>query len=101
MVFCNVVEFAESIGFECHNPYFNRWFSAIAAPVINQFSSLRHNPYFNRWFSAIMDLLVFKQEKKVTILILIDGFLQYRHGRVCISICFVTILILIDGFLQL
>ena len=38
-----------------------------------------HNPYFNRWFSAII-----KNESdaetalKVTILILIDGFLQYR-----------------------
>ena len=37
-----------------------------------------HNPYFNRWFSAIG----FKKELEmrkglVTILILIDGFLQY------------------------
>ena len=36
-----------------------------------------HNPYFNRWFSAIIG---FKEgvskEDKVTILILIDGFLQ-------------------------
>ena len=36
-----------------------------------------HNPYFNRWFSAIM----YKYQEKViegivTILILIDGFLQ-------------------------
>ena len=36
-----------------------------------------HNPYFNRWFSAIkfgknMSLYL----KEVTILILIDGFLQ-------------------------
>ena len=39
---------------------------------------LSHNPYFNRWFSAIMknnlfEIVVFK----VTILILIDGFLQW------------------------
>ena len=36
-----------------------------------------HNPYFNRWFSAI-SLLDKKQTIKiqVTILILIDGFLQ-------------------------
>ena len=36
-----------------------------------------HNPYFNRWFSAI-DLKVLKSVLKyfVTILILIDGFLQ-------------------------
>ena len=36
-----------------------------------------HNPYFNRWFSAMIDI---DQEeyiqKVVTILILIDGFLQ-------------------------
>ena len=37
----------------------------------------RHNPYFNRWFSAIEQM--FKQIIEhliVTILILIDGFLQ-------------------------
>ena len=37
----------------------------------------RHNPYFNRWFSAIhliKDYL--KSIQIVTILILIDGFLQ-------------------------
>ena len=41
---------------ECqsHNPYFNRWFSAIASKAWEQFTS-----------------------KFVTILILIDGFLQY------------------------
>ena len=38
-----------------------------------------HNPYFNRWFSAISlgdnkDLFI----RAVTILILIDGFLQYN-----------------------
>ena len=42
-----------------------------------------HNPYFNRWFSAIRigqtdQLLVLG----VTILILIDGFLQYRQRKV-------------------
>ena len=62
----------------CHNPYFNRWFSAIPEaikghcnvqkvtililidgflqsvrlyPIKNRKES--HNPYFNRWFSAI------------------------------------------------
>ena len=39
---------------EGHNPYFNRWFSAI-----NELNNIRkgyycHNPYFNRWFSAIV-----------------------------------------------
>ena len=37
-----------------HNPYFNRWFSAI-----DEFDGIfeamfSHNPYFNRWFSAIV-----------------------------------------------
>ena len=37
----------------CHNPYFNRWFSAIVN-VNGLFELLTcHNPYFNRWFSAI------------------------------------------------
>ena len=36
-----------------HNPYFNRWFSAIKGdPKMND-EKLSHNPYFNRWFSAI------------------------------------------------
>ena len=61
----------------------------------------RHNPYFNRWFSA---MTIIKKEdkdiKQVTILILIDGFLQYISYDV-FGIGFnVTILILIDGFLQ-
>ena len=41
MVFCN---FANSIGFELpkgrHNPYFNRWFSAIAAKISQNFTFL-------------------------------------------------------------
>ncbi len=38
-----------------------------------------HNPYFNRWFSAIQITLdVYFTKKEVTILILIDGFLQYH-----------------------
>ena len=36
----------------------------------------------------------------VTILILIDGFLQYNFRQIKISNYVVTILILIDGFLQ-
>ena len=36
-----------------HNPYFNRWFSAIKCIVINESEIKSHNPYFNRWFSAI------------------------------------------------
>ena len=37
-----------------HNPYFNRWFSAIEDKKIKKYNLLdSHNPYFNRWFSAI------------------------------------------------
>ena len=78
MVFCNLVE-KDIIGHEesCHNPYFNRWFSAIIKIVRSG------NTY-----------------KKVTILILIDGFLQYQEYGIYEPINNVTILILIDGFLQ-
>ena len=40
-----------------------------------------HNPYFNRWFSAILSRKYIDEGiKEVTILILIDGFLQFRKG---------------------
>ena len=60
-----------------------------------------HNPYFNRWFSAIkiIDDLI-DDLSKVTILILIDGFLQCHRGGTIMNLEQVTILILIDGFLQ-
>ena len=42
-------------GKHCHNPYFNRWFSAIYGTVISSLLNFfSHNPYFNRWFSAII-----------------------------------------------
>ena len=42
----------------------------------------RHNPYFNRWFSAIIDKTAIKTTvNDVTILILIDGFLQCKYHR--------------------
>ena len=60
-----------------HNPYFNRWFSAIYSRKRNPSNQIVcHNPYFNRWFSAILAKKGDKNDKKVTILILIDGFLQ-------------------------
>ena len=37
----------------CHNPYFNRWFSAISEATLIGNLWYSHNPYFNRWFSAI------------------------------------------------
>ena len=36
-----------------HNPYFNRWFSAILIKISNYANRRGHNPYFNRWFSAM------------------------------------------------
>ena len=44
---------------------------------------------------------IFKRYGRVTILILIDGFLQFKHTDKVLANCsIVTILILIDGFLQ-
>ena len=39
-----------------HNPYFNRWFSAIVVRNCEDTKKTCHNPYFNRWFSAIHNL---------------------------------------------
>ena len=36
-----------------HNPYFNRWFSAMCYAYNISKEAIGHNPYFNRWFSAI------------------------------------------------
>ena len=61
-----------------HNPYFNRWFSAIDLTKQATLKASSHNPYFNRWFSAIR--VCWRTDWRywnVTILILIDGFLQY------------------------
>ena len=78
MVFCNIINVNGIFELLSHNPYFNRWFSAIKTPI-NYLSVLNfvtililidgflqygiyepldlqddcHNPYFNRWFSAI------------------------------------------------
>ena len=64
-----------------HNPYFNRWFSAIKITQQEHWGFSSHNPYFNRWFSAIYILPQHQYEQNVTILILIDGFLQYTVKR--------------------
>ncbi len=38
----------------CHNPYFNRWISAIYLFVLLTMQhTISHNPYFNRWISAM------------------------------------------------
>ena len=60
-----------------------------------------HNPYFNRWFSAILWRVMYDIPLwVVTILILIDGFLQLSNIKWSSESSYVTILILIDGFLQ-
>ena len=78
MVFCNrLFRIGKIPKTPRHNPYFNRWFSAIGGTTICIYDVDSHNPYFNRWFSAIyLDKLVRDAEWRVTILILIDGFLQ-------------------------
>ena len=58
MVFCNVIYKQEkSVKEDSHNPYFNRWFSAISGAKQASNRLQGHNPYFNRWFSAICILL--------------------------------------------
>ena len=51
--------------------------------------------FCNNWNSKI-----FEKTLQVTILILIDGFLQYKTRSTQKGSIWVTILILIDGFLQ-
>ena len=55
MVFCNKIFKSYYPTFkQRHNPYFNRWFSAIRKDNVQADSLISgHNPYFNRWFSAI------------------------------------------------
>ena len=63
-----------------HNPYFSRWFSAIRNFHIVILMEISHNPYFSRWFSAIRNPIMDKEVIiMVTILILVDGFLQFVY----------------------
>ena len=81
MVFCNE-KVNGKVWFNCsHNPYFNRWFSAILEKQgeLNDYKC--HNPYFNRWFSAISEPKNLQTLICVTILILIDGFLQSGRAK--------------------
>ena len=78
MVFCNLLHLNKLDMLTRHNPYFSRWFSAIDVFKMNLAEFKGHNPYFSRWFSAINNIVYDKKVKiKVTILILVDGFLQY------------------------
>ena len=102
MVFCNLYTMYNILIYNnSHNPYFNRWFSAIKVDFWTDGEKESHNPYFNRWFSAIMNgKNIQKPTTPVTILILIDGFLQFISLFLLPHRNPVTILILIDGFLQ-
>ena len=54
MVFCNrILRIPIHHHEQSHNPYFNRWFSAIGYTDLQLDTEISHNPYFNRWFSAI------------------------------------------------
>ena len=55
MVFCNAIHERIFKRKRSHNPYFNRWFSAICKACYAKNNEVSHNPYFNRWFSAIVD----------------------------------------------
>ena len=78
MVFCNLKKIKKGYYLsKSHNPYFNRWFSAIKKMTYDDIAEYSHNPYFNRWFSAIQPAIKLYGSNRVTILILIDGFLQY------------------------
>ena len=48
-----VVALMANVVLKRHNPYFNRWFSAIHSLSKQWQNQCCHNPYFNRWFSAI------------------------------------------------
>mgnify|MGYP000977228181 CR=1 FL=1 len=68
----------ERLGLTGHNPYFSRWFSAIEGVGHISIRMTGHNPYFSRWFSAMLLIDDYNNGKIVTILILVDGFLQYQ-----------------------
>ena len=60
MVFCNLQAMILKLHSKCHNPYFNRWFSAIDTEICTYTEEqMSHNPYFNRWFSAIGNMNVY------------------------------------------
>ena len=54
-------------------------FCNIDIDLIKSMSKYSHNPYFNRWFSAIVQDFCNIDVNGVTILILIDGFLQWKN----------------------
>ena len=58
MVFCNRRNRKWNLyPYNSHNPYFNRWFSAMDKSDSIAVYDSGHNPYFNRWFSAITHII--------------------------------------------
>ena len=51
---------------QSHNPYFNRWFSAIQKNIKVKLFVYGHNPYFNRWFSAMYQQEKYNKEDKMS-----------------------------------
>ena len=103
MVFCNTNYYNQTI---FHNKVtiliLIDGFLQFKKLTLTEKRELSHNPYFNRWFSAICTtMLIWAVYVNVTILILIDGFLQLKTEEYLNGSEIVTILILIDGFLQL
>ena len=66
MVFCNMIYRLPRSNHKRHNPYFNRWFSAIFPCTAYPFSNKSHNPYFNRWFSAMQFVTRFQAIKEMS-----------------------------------
>ena len=103
MVFCNLLFVLQIRGLiKSHNPYFNRWFSAI---IIRSFHKIIIRIVtILILIDGFLQYYISNMENKflniVTILILIDGFLQCIASVLRLAASWVTILILIDGFLQ-
>ena len=86
---------------KCHNPYFNRWFSAMYNDILTGITYKGHNPYFNRWFSAIMtydDIAEYVIGHNPYFNRWFSAIVKIKDAEY--GVYEVTILILIDGFLQ-
>ena len=77
MVFCNIGTEVIDDNFNCVTILIliDGFLQLINMKILWYFDE-SHNPYFNRWFSAIERRKINSIRKGVTILILIDGFLQ-------------------------
>ena len=102
MVFCNQgIFFPLWLLTYYHNPYFSRWFSAILKGVNNGQSIKASQSLFQQMvFCNSIDGHFEENDSMITILILVDGFLQYNFDKNQYTLSYITILILVDGFLQ-